>query len=86
MLWDVKGTKKPRRVWIYVSDADSDRIDELLKRYSYLSEAALMSTLLHAALRACEAANYNALPQQFAITLATPTEGARVTLNEKGKK
>lgn len=77
--------KKPRRVWIYVNDADGDRIDELQKKYPYLSEAAAVSSLLSAALAACERDNYTHLPTEFAITAAIAKEPARFELNDTTK-
>lgn len=74
---------KPRRVWIYVGVEDEQRIDALSKKFSYLSESALVSTLLSAALRACE--RTEALPLEFVIAAAAP-EPARVALNDRGKK
>lgn len=67
MLWDVAGRTKPKRVWIYVGGEDEARIDALLKKYPHLSEAAVMATLLSAALRACERENFAALPYEFSI-------------------
>jgi hypothetical protein len=84
MLWAVAGKTKPKRVWIYVGNDDEKRIDSLLRRFPHLSEAAVMASLLSAALRCCEREGFLAIPYEF-TTLENLRDSPALRLNDKEK-
>jgi hypothetical protein len=75
-----------KRIWIRVGDDDRRRVDELLKAFPYMKEAPLVSTLLSAALRACERNGFTNLPMEFSVELDAPKEDVRLKLNDPAGK
>jgi hypothetical protein len=71
-----------KRIWIRIDDGDRRRVDAMLKAFPYMKEAPLVSTLLSAALRACERNGFGNLPLEFSVELDQPNENTRLKLNE----
>ncbi len=81
------GPTKEKRVWCYVSTSDDAILQRIAKRYNdKLTEPAILSVILSAALKAADAIGC-ALPSKFTAEESENNVSPRgVTLNEKGKR
>ena len=59
--------KKSQRKWLYLAEEDVARLGRLVENFPSLNEAMVLGTLAAAALRACEAVRYQALPSVLII-------------------
>ena len=65
--------KKPKRVWVYLSEEDQGRLNSLVSAVGTLNEVMILSTLVSAALKACDQAGTRMpLPLKFQITEGLP--------------
>src|ERR1051325_9822446 len=72
--------KKPKRSWVYLSEEDQRRVNNLLKAVGTLNEVTILSTLASAAFRACEESdNGIPLPLNFRIVEGFPEKPTPVT-------
>jgi hypothetical protein len=63
----MKSGKKSHRKWLYLADDDVERLDKLVGSFPSFNEAMVLGSLASAALKACEALNYQALPSSFVV-------------------
>ena len=76
--------KKPKRSWVYLSEEDQRRVNNLLKAVGTLNEVTILSTLASAALRACEeSGNRMPLPLKFQIVEGVPEKPNPVTKSRR---
>lgn len=64
--------KKPRRVWAYLDDDAQTRLANVIKNIRSLDEVTVLSTMLAAALKACEEQG-NRLPLPLNFKIVAPT-------------
>jgi len=77
MLGRMPTGKKSKRVWLYLSEDDQERLHKLVQALGSLNEAAILSTLAGAGLKACEEiGNRMPLPLKFQVIEAAPVLGA----------
>lgn len=74
----MRSEKKSQRKWLYLGDEDVERLDKLVNAFPALNEAMVLGSLASAALKACEALEYRALPS----TLIVPESETRSRRNK----
>lgn len=67
--------KKSKRAWLYLAEDDLTRLEKLVSALGTLSEAAVLSTLASAGLKACEKlGNRMPLPLRFQVVEGIPPD------------
>ena len=70
--------KKAKRSWVYLSEEDTVRLDNLVKALGTLNEVTILTALASSALRACEdLGNRMPLPLKFQIVEGIPEKPPR---------
>lgn len=77
------GKTKERRAWVYLNPDDEKIVDKLTTDCGgKITEAAILSVIMSAALQACAAANYRFTAKLKAVEEAPSTRPGAYELNE----